>query len=74
VSEVLTDGIHLVCADDEALHRFARGIGLRRSWFQSGRFPHYDLTSERMVTRALKAGACRVESRELVRLMRRGAA
>ena len=31
MADILTDGIHLVCVDEDALHRFARGIGLRMS-------------------------------------------
>lgn len=36
---------HLFGTDIEELHLFARGIGLRRIWFQDKpTFPHYDLT------------------------------
>ncbi len=36
---------HLFSDDEEELHLFARGIGLRKEWFQDkGMFHHYDLT------------------------------
>ncbi len=53
---IYTDGVHLACTDLQALHRFARRIGLRRGWFQDRRYPHYDLTTERMGVRAIRAG------------------
>jgi hypothetical protein len=54
------------------LHRFARGLKFKRGWFQAHRrHPHYDLTTERALGRALEAGAVRVSSRELVRRMAR---
>ena len=37
------------------LHKFARRLGLKRSWFQDRR-PHYDLT-RRMRERAIRLGA-----------------
>ena len=35
---------HMAADTVEELHKFARRLGLRRSWFQSGSLPHYDLT------------------------------
>jgi len=35
---------HLLSYSLEELHRFAFFLGLKRSWFQSGSLPHYDLT------------------------------
>ena len=36
---------HLFADDIDELHEFARGIGLRRSYFQDKHgFPHYDVT------------------------------
>ena len=50
------------------LHEFAQKIGLKRSWFQDkSRHPHYDLTSDRMVNKAVSAGAQVVSRRELVK-------
>ena len=48
------------------LHEFALLIGLRRSWFQNGRVPHYDLTRERRDT-ALINGAVFVPAKEQAR-------
>lgn len=69
---VYTDGIHLMCADEEKLHAFAREIGLRHDWFQNsdGKRPHYDLTTPRKAGQAVAAGAVAVgTTRELLRLI-----
>lgn len=45
--------------DIRALHAFAAGVGLKRSWFQNKRgkdFPHYDVTGV-MRDKALLRGA-----------------
>lgn len=69
---VLTDGIHLAADSLEELHRFARSIGIRRSWFhQHDRHPHYDLFTEDMRRKALAAGAQLVSSKEIVRMCKR---
>lgn len=50
---------HMWCAvgDEDALHRIARQIGLRREWFQPKEgFPHYDVTPSKRVA-AIRAGA-----------------
>ncbi len=69
---IVTDGIHLLSdtAEDE-LHEFAQKIGLKRCWFQARSFPHYDLTTERKVKTTLKAGAKKVDMREIVMIIRR---
>tara|TARA_R110000850_G_scaffold23975_5_gene70471 strand:- start:5178 stop:5519 length:342 start_codon:yes stop_codon:yes gene_type:complete len=42
---------HLVADNLEELHEFAKGVGLKRSWYQSSAsYPHYDVT---VSTRAL---------------------
>lgn len=75
MSQVVTDGMHLVCEDLAELHAFARRIGLKRRWFQNrGRWPHYDLTTARMALKAITAGAVRVSSHELIIMLRKGAA
>src|SRR5258708_25147305 len=52
---------HLTADTVEELHEFAvRKLGLKRSWFQDGRHPHYDLT-EGMRYKALRLGAQPVE-------------
>ena len=46
----------------EALHEFAKKIGMKREWFQDHpRHPHYDLTPSRR-DKALKLGAIFVDS------------
>lgn len=47
----------------QALHAFAQRIGMRRQWFQSGRWPHYDLTGNRRMI-ALAHGAIPIRSRD----------
>lgn len=49
----------------DELHRFAQAIGLRRSWFQDGSTPHYDLTPSRRAA-AVARGAVEVDTRELI--------
>jgi hypothetical protein len=55
---IYTDGIHLISDSGlEGLHKFARVVGLKRSWFQNHeRHPHYDLTTNRIRNRAIKMG------------------
>ena len=51
------EACHLFADDPHELHKFAKEIGLSRSWFQDHpRLKHYDLT-QGMRWRALKAGA-----------------
>jgi hypothetical protein len=53
--------------NEEALHTFAAGIGMRRAWFQNRRgFPHYDLVPGRRAV-ALAAGAVPSSLREWVK-------
>lgn len=40
----------------QELHRFAHLVGLRRSWFQEGSAPHYDLSLTKR-KQALRMGA-----------------
>lgn len=57
-------------ADLDALHAFAARIGLKRSWFQSGKtLDHYDLVaSKRML--AVRLGAREATRTELVAAIR----
>lgn len=61
---------HMVSTDDvEELHRFAEWLGMRRGWFQSSvdfKHPHYDLTTKRMINKAISMGAKEVSGRELI--------
>ena len=50
---------HLFSEDLVALHAFAAGLGLRRSWFQEpprASWPHYDVTEGKR-EQALRTGA-----------------
>ena len=58
-----TDGVHLVADSLDELHAFADRLYMRRSWFQRGRHPHYDLTTPRSLSRALRAGAVKTDRR-----------
>lgn len=56
----------------ESLHRFAEGIGMRRSWFQDDEImPHYDLTPSKRIL-AVKRGAVAVKGTEIVALCGKG--
>ena len=63
---------HMVANTLDELHRFARKIGLKRTWFQDKKHPHYDLTTQRMIDKAIINGAVPVSSREIIRILRRG--
>ena len=56
---------HLFADTVDELHDFARRIGMRRSWFQGGRLPHYDLTASRRA-RAVECGAIELSRQEAV--------
>lgn len=59
---------HMMTDQDDLaeLHDMARKVGLRATWFQNHVVhPHYDLVSSRR-KRAIRAGAVRVSSTELV--------
>jgi hypothetical protein len=52
---------HLFADSPEELHPFARGLGLRRDWFQDDpRLPHYDLNPRRREA-AVQRGAIEVD-------------
>ena len=70
MAEILTDGVHLVCGELNALHAFARRMGFRRGWFQDGRHPHYDLTTHRAFNRAITAGARLASRHEILEATR----
>lgn len=66
---ILVDYIgHLVSTESaKELLAFADRLGMRRSWFQNGPRPHYDLTTNRMINKALRFGAKKVRPKELVK-------
>jgi len=61
-------GGHMVATESEMeLHIFAKKIGLKRKWYQTaGRFPHYDLTTKRKITKALEMGAKQIPIKDLM--------
>lgn len=65
---VYTDGVHLVADNLDELHRFARGIGLKRIWFQDHKTPHYDLTTANKLKTAIEAGAVKKTAREILEM------
>lgn len=56
-------------ADLEELHAFALRVGMKRDWFQPGRWPHYDLTRRRRAV-ALRLGAQEVDTKAYIRALR----
>jgi len=69
---VYSDGVHLIGDSVEELHSFARGMGLKKEWFQScPRHPHYDLTTDLAFFRALSCGAKLVTKKHLVEILLR---
>ena len=47
---------HMYATSTYELHKVAKGIGLKREWFQGdGEFPHYDLTGSKRI-KALATG------------------
>ncbi len=65
---------HLASDDLTELHRFAELIGLKRCWFQGSRkrHPHYDLTTQQKIEKAILHGAKLVTSKELIKITNRG--
>lgn len=61
---ILFDGIHMVVIDGD-IHEVARNRGLKREWYQDGKFPHYDVFGA--PARKLRVNCT---TRELVRIMR----
>lgn len=49
----------------EELHDFAAQLGMKRSWFQDKRIPHYDISKGKRDT-AIQLGAVGVDSRSLL--------
>lgn len=61
---------HMIGDSLDELHKFAKKIGLKSEWFQDHRIPHYDLTTKRMIFRALFNGATKVSTRKLIMIFR----
>ena len=67
---IYTDKIHLVADTLEELHKFALQIGLKRHYYEGVRkgHPHYDLTNDYILNKALEAGAKIVNKREILKI------
>lgn len=61
---------HMVADTVDELHEMAAQIGMLRTWFQPGSWPHYDVSVSRRRV-AVEAGASEVTQRELVRVIQR---
>lgn len=65
---------HMVADSKQELHQFAALIGVKRHFYDGGKRPHYDITSEQHVV-AIANGAVEVKSKEIVQyslLMNKG--
>lgn len=60
---------HLLADTEKELHIIASKIGIRRKWFQSERYPHYDICKTKR-TLAIKHGAKEISALEFVKLAR----
>jgi hypothetical protein len=70
-SDIYTDGTHLIGLNINKLHQFAKKINFKREWFQDkGKYPHYDITTNKALKRVLKAGAILIKKKELVAICR----
>ncbi|QXG47313.1 DUF4031 domain-containing protein [Pseudomonas viridiflava] len=56
---------HLAADTLDELHSFASRLGLRKSWFQSKGYPHYDVTVS-VRERALRMGAIDADRETIV--------
>ena len=54
---VYLEGIKLRSDKIEDLHRFARRIGLSKTWFQVEPFRHYQVVNPHLIERAFDLGA-----------------
>lgn len=61
---------HMLADTLDELHAMAAAIGMKREWFQTLSFPHYDL-SLTMRARAVAFGAIEVDRRGIVAAKRR---
>ena len=62
---------HMVADTLEELHKFAKELGLKRSWFQEkGSLSHYDLTTQRKRNQAQEMGAELIAYKDMPRKCR----
>ena len=57
---------HMVADSRSELLDFAAQLGLRKGWFQDGKYPHFDLTANKRL-QACRLGAVEITSREWLR-------
>lgn len=66
-----TESCHLVADTLAELHAFAKRLGLKRAWFQSLSYPHYDLTPNKRAL-AVKLDAKELSNSSFVQHIRKG--
>lgn len=67
----LTDGKrHLICVPYivQNLHEMAADLNIKRSWFHSSPYPHYDIPKKRIVE--IECKCMRISSKDVVRIAR----
>lgn len=71
---IFTDGRHMISDQSiDELHAFAACMDLKRHWFHNrrGRYhPHYDLTTNAKLDRAIEEGAVGVSPADLTRILK----
>lgn len=60
---------HMIADTENELHEMAGKIGMRRSWFQAGSVPHYDVSKGKRKL-AVERGAIEITMRELIARVR----
>lgn len=70
---IYTDSVHLVGDKLQELHAFAQLVGLKRQWFQDHpHHPHYDITTPRMLRKALSTNmVTTISAKQLLKLLRK---
>ncbi len=61
---------HIGNKDVEQLHRDAQALGLKRSWFRTKSYPHYDLIGEIMIGRAIARGIKEATRKEFLQIVK----
>ena len=56
---------HMIADTENELHEMAGKIGMRRSWFQAGSIPHYDVSKSKRKL-AVESGTIEVSIKELI--------
>ena len=56
---------HMFADTEDELHLLAYKIGLKRSWFQTKRYPHYDLTPSKRKL-AIMNGAVEMSTKAII--------